>query len=480
MKGWTRFRWGLVGLTLLAAALRLAGLGSKSFWFDECFTYTVTMAPLRNSLEALLVAGIYSPLYFLTLRPLAALAGASEYALRWPSAAFSLLCVPLIARLGQRLAGRSVGAMAALLLTVCPFHVWYAQDARMYAPLAFFSLLAMDRFLGLLRGRRCWTAFIVSSGLAYALHYAAFALVYVQLLHLLPRLRQGRLLRRWFLAQALALLPLTPWLALYLLRGIRPAGLGWIPRPGPLAPLLTLWNWTAADVETVTPLVVLAMAATAALLLRGLSGLKGEQRLLLWWLALPLGALYLLSLRRSYYVDRYLTASLPAYLLLLALGANRWRRWLWRVLTFGAVLVTMAWGTLRVHSDPVFAKEGWREAVALVEGQWQAADAVVVADEETVLGTSVYRRQPWTYVVLSRGDAAALLEETAARHGRLWLVWRSTQESNHRLSKSAPPNPWDQAPPPLREWLAAHREQVAVDVRLPGMAILRLDQPAEP
>ncbi len=469
------FRWGLVGITLLGAGLRLAGLGSKSFWFDECFTYTVTLAPLPHSLEALLVAGIYSPLYFVMLRPVVALAGASEYALRWPSVAFSLLSVPLIGQMGRRLAGEFVGAMAALLLALCPFHIWYAQDARMYAPMAFFGLLAMDRFLLLLRGRRCWPAFVVSSSLAYAMHYATFSLLYVQALYLLPCLRQRRLVRRWSLAQGLALLPLAPWLALYAVRGIRPAGLSWIPRPSPLAPLLTLWNWTTADVETVTPLTVLLMAATALLLLRGVFPWGGERRLLVWWLTLPMAFLFLLSLRRSYYVDRYLTASLPAYLLLLAMGVSGWRTPLWRAVAALTVLAAMAWGTARLYSDPLFAKEAWREAVALVEASWQEGDGVAVPDEETVIGTSVYRRREWPYVVLSAGDAAAELTEAAAQHSRLWLVWRSSQESNHRLSKSAPVDILSEAGPEVGAWLRAHAAQVVSEARLPGMAVICID-----
>ena len=338
---WPLFRWWVVGITLLAAALRLSHLGDKSFWFDECFTYTVTLVPLKNSLSALLVAGIYSPLYFLLLRPLTGLAGTSEYAFRFLSAAFGVLTVPVIYRLGLRLAGRTAGVVAAFLLAVCPFHVWYSQDARMYAPMLFFSLVAMDRFLLLLRGRRRWVSFAVCSALAYPMHYIAFSLLYVQLAHLLPCLRRTRLIRRWFLAQVAAGIPLVPWLALYLAHGIRPAGLSWIPRPGLLAPLYTLWNFTTADTETFTPLVAALAVGTGMVFLRGLLPWDKGRRLLVWWLALPIGFLFLLSLRRSYYVDRYLMASLPAYLLLLA-GVSRpggrwcagcwqrrlcWRRW---------------------------------------------------------------------------------------------------------------------------------------------------------
>jgi len=464
----------MVGITLLGSALRFAYLGSKSFWFDECFTYTVTLAPLRDSLSALLVAGIYSPLYFLMLRPVVALAGASEYALRFPSAAFGLLAVPAIYRLGRHLAGASGGVTAALLMAVCPFHIWYSQDARMYAPMVFFGILAMERFVLLLRGQRGWITFAVVSGLAYMLHYAAFSLLYVQLLHLLPQLKRRQLIRRWCLAQGAAIAPLLPWFVLYPMRGIRPAGLGWIPRPSVLAPLATLWNFTTADTETITPAVIALMLGTALTITRGLLPWNRERRLLVEWLALPVAFLFALSLQRPYYVDRYLMASLPAYLLLLASGIAFHGRRLGRILSMTVVLAAMAWGTLRLYTDPAFAKEDWRGATAVVEAGLDEGDVVLLEDQETLIGTSVYRTRQWPYVVLDPSGIDAALE--AAEHPRrVWLVWRSPRESNHRLSKSEPFDGFAEATPPVREWLDAHRMQVALDARLAGLCVIRVD-----
>jgi mannosyltransferase len=468
--------WWVVGLTLLAAALRLIGLGCRSFWFDECFTYTVTLAPLKDGLDALLVAGIYSPAYFVLLRPVTALAGISEYVFRFPSAVFGVLAVPAIYHLGRLVAGRTVGVVAALLLTVCPFHIWYSQDARMYAPMAFFGLAAMDRFVLLLRGRRGWSLFALCSGLAYLMHYATFSLIYVQLVYLLPRLRRARLVRRWFLAQLAALIPLAPWLALlYLVRGIRLAGLSWIPRPSPLAPLYTLWNFTTADVETLTPLVAVLAAGTATVFLRALFHRDEARGLLVWWLALPVGFLFLLSLRRPYYVDRYLMASLPAYLLLLALYVTAWRRPAWRVLAAATVLVAMLWGTVRLYADPYFAKEDWRAAVVAVEAGLQQGDMVVMQDHETLIGTSVYQTKDWSYVVLQPGEEYVMLEEAIARYRRVWLVWRSPRESNHRLSKSETFDVFTEATPSVRAWLSAQRGAVGLDLRLPGLSVVRVD-----
>jgi mannosyltransferase len=472
---WPSSRWQVIGITLLATALRLCQLGAKSFWFDECFTRLATLAPLGDSLAALLVAGIYSPLYFLLLRPATALAGVSEYAFRFLSAACGVLAIPAIYQLGRKLIGETGGVAAALLLAACPFHIWYSQDARMYAPMALFSVLAMDRFVLLQRNPRRWIFFSVGSGLAYLMHYASFSLLYVQLIHLLPRLRETRLVRRWLLAQVVAFIPLMPWLAWYVASGARPTGLGWIPSPGLLAPLQTLWNFVTADTETITLPVVVLMVGIALVFLRGFFPWNEDRRLLAWWLALPIGSLFLLSLCRPYYVDRYLMASLPAYLLLLSSGIMAWRRVTWRIAALAVTLIAMLWGTSRLYADPLFAKEEWRGATAAIEAGLAQDDVVLAQDQETLIGTSVYRTREWPRVVLSE-ESSWTIEAMTARYKRVWLVWRSPREYNHRLSKSDPFDVFAEASPPVRAWLAAHQDQVALDLRLPGLSVVRVDR----
>lgn len=468
-------RWAMLGITLLAAALRLYQLGAKSFWFDECFTFMAVQAPVKASLAALSLAGIYTPFYFFLLRPVVILAGNSEYAVRFLSAAFGIATVPVIYHVGRRFGGKTAGVVAALLLAVNPFHIWYSQDARMYTQMVMFSLLAIDCFVALMRGRQLWILFAVLSSLAYLSHYAAISLLYIQLIYLLPRLRERGWIRRWFLSQVAALAPLTPWLVfVYQAQGLRPAGLGWIPFPGLLAPLGTLWNFTVADVETMTPFVWVLALGTALVYLRGLFPWDQKRKLLVWWLALPVGVLFLLSLRRPYYVDRYLIASLPAYLLLLALGIAAQRQLIWRVLFALIVLVAMIWGAARLYTDPLFAKEEWRGAAAAVEGGLEAGDVVVMQDAETLIGTSVYRTRAWPSVILEPGQETSLLDEALGQHRRVWLIWRSPFESNHRLSKSVAFNVLQVAAPPVRDWLSVH--QVALNLSLPGLSVVRVER----
>jgi hypothetical protein len=259
-------------------------------------------------------------------------------------------------------------------------------------------------------------------------------------------------------------------------RGVWPAGLGWIPRPGPLAPLYTLWNFTTIDVETLTPAVARLAAGTALVFLAGLLPWSEERRRLVWWLALPIGFVFLLSLRHPYYADRYLLTTLPAYLLLLALGITARRATIWRLLTASVVLAAMGWGTLRLHTDPHFGKEDWRGVTAAIETELASTDIVVMEGTAGILGTWAYRTREWPYVVLWPGEESKTLEEAAAQHRRVWLIWWSSHVSNHRVYTAPPFDVFAEAQPIVREWLAAHRQQVAFDLRLPGLSVVRVDQ----
>ena len=142
-----------------------------------------------------------------------------------------------------------------------------------------------------------------------------------------------------------------------------------------------------------------------------------------------------------------------------------------------AVVGVMVWGTVRiVGNDPYFAKEDWRGVVQTIDAELQSGDVVLLQDYETLIGTAAYRMQEWRSVVLEPERVSATLDETAARHRRVWLVWRSPRESGHRLCKSEPFDIFNEATLPVRSWLAVHRDQVALDLRLPGIGVVRIDR----
>ena len=72
-----------------------------------------------------------------------AIAGRSEFALRYLSVIFSMLTVALLGRFGRELGGRRVAWVAGGLAALSPLYVIYAQEVRMYAVVTFFALASV-------------------------------------------------------------------------------------------------------------------------------------------------------------------------------------------------------------------------------------------------------------------------------------------------------------------------------------------------
>ena len=245
---WWRERADMLGVMLLAFAVRLTDLSGQSLWVDEGITFARATLPWESVVSNLLLVGDQTPSYYWLLRHWLALAGMSEFALRFPSACAATLTVPVAYIVGKRAHSRHTGLMAAALLALNPFHVWYAQEARMYTLGMLASAVVLIIFVQVMRqpGWQGWTGLAWASGAAYMVHYFTLTLAAAQFAVFLHGLRRFYpQLRRWVGAQMLAALPITVWAMIAMVsRGTTRLPGGWIPRPGLLAPLYTLCNFS--------------------------------------------------------------------------------------------------------------------------------------------------------------------------------------------------------------------------------------------
>lgn len=136
--------------TLLAMGLRLYQLEKGSFWLDELFTITGS-AQLEDmhyskalgyvpTVLGLRAAGIHPgdiPPEPATWQSM----GITERIARWPTAILGILSIPIIGLACVRLIGTRAAIIAALLLAVAPWHIYWSQAARFYIPqFLFYSL----------------------------------------------------------------------------------------------------------------------------------------------------------------------------------------------------------------------------------------------------------------------------------------------------------------------------------------------------
>ena len=130
-------------LGLITAALGLYGIGDKSLWLDEAYSYASVINSPRIFLSLLLSRDLDSSAYFLALKPWL-LFGSSEASLRSLSVVFGVIAVLATYAIGRRY---GYGFAAGLLLAVSPFFVAYMQEVRTYAMFVAWSALSTLAFL---------------------------------------------------------------------------------------------------------------------------------------------------------------------------------------------------------------------------------------------------------------------------------------------------------------------------------------------
>jgi len=186
----SRAFWIVVGLTALAAGLRLATLGVQSYHHDEIVTASRV---LRGSFgHAMNVVGFSEsapPLYYVLAWLWVQMVGTGEFGLRSLSALAGIATVPVAYLIGVELRDRRAGILAAALVAVNPMLLWYSQEARSYSLLVLFSAIGVLYFLRALdSGRRAevlWWG--VASALALATHYFAIFPIILEAVWLLWR-----------------------------------------------------------------------------------------------------------------------------------------------------------------------------------------------------------------------------------------------------------------------------------------------------
>lgn len=442
--------WNLVGcagLVLVAFGLRTWRLDAQPLHGDEAFSVLFSSMNLSKMLNSMLTTEPNPPLYWLALRAWMALAGQSEFSVRFLSVLFSTATIPLLVQFGRRLFGRRAGWLAALLGVVNPFYLWYAQETRMYAMVAALALASLVLFLAFIAPSHAAckhvVGLVVATTLALYTHYftALIWLVENILFFLTPRRRKD--LKTWLQAQGAIALLFAPWLA-FVAPSLLQHEKAWLFS-------LNLGEMieraiAAYSLGTAIPAAMLRPLAAGFLLIAilGLAAALGRERrsgiiagLILF---VPVLIVYLISLRRPVFHERYLIVIVPAYLTLLGRGVTallpgppgRSRqaaiggRWVAGGLMLAFIAFGSAQGIYHYQFDPAFAKApDWRGLVRTLRDRVGPSDIVVQNYPDPALPYYMGQDRLITLPVRNPVDRLAEsgnLRAVLAAHDRLWLL----------------------------------------------------------
>jgi hypothetical protein len=445
---------------LVAFGLRLVMLGAGSIWYDESVSLYLAGLDLP-AMVAHTAGDIHPPLYYGLQHFWTLAAGQTEFSAAFFSLLFGLLLVALTQRVASRLAGPWAGWLAAMLVAISPFNLWYSQEIRMYALGGFLALLSTHFMMRLLDGRPAasgptrrgdWIGYVLSAAAGiYSLYYFFFLLAFQNLYAGIQLLRPRPLpasasrpnprpsLLLWLSTQAALLFAYLPWLPVAFRQATQPPVPPWRGFTAPLDALVESWTalslGQSADPASFWPLLLVFLAVYAlgmvALARRTAPAGGAAALLLVGYTLIPLATILEVSAVVPLYHVRYVFTYAAAFYIVLGAGLDRLGRW--RGAALAIVLVAFAAGcalSLRAYfTDPAYAADDHRAAVRFLADRWRPGDAILINAGyvyPAVLyyygGEIAWRGRLHDYAALP-GQAGAVLLQTGSVGGSPQLGW---------------------------------------------------------
>ena len=450
-------------LTLVAFGLRLYRLGRHSLWYDELLQADIAQGPFFE-IGSHLVRHAAMPLDYYLLHGWITW-GHQDAWVRLPALFFGVLAVPLIYALAKRLFNQSVGYVAAALLTFAAFAISFNREARPYALLMTFTLIA---YLALWQayhtGRfRYWAVFIAAMAGAILTHYfALFLLLPIGLFVAIYQLYHLWHVKFW---QFTGLFGLTVVILVVVLlfngrlnhlysvgnrftKEIAQLDAYTLPaseKPnrgsGPPIELTFFRENVLTPLAVVEPGALLLYSAFLLIsivqLLRVTNKTRPAILLLLGWLILPILLIYAFLLHRgTFYAIRYILYTLPAFLILVAYGLDWVARLCSRlmpqtkyfqipvqIILIGVLLsliIPAQWRQLQINYDAE-AREDWRAVGQLLLDNALPDDVVIAVQAEPTINW-YYPPGNTPFGTYSRSEP---IWQAMRQHPRRWFVLSS-------------------------------------------------------
>ena len=365
---------------ILAFILRLVNL-NQSLWLDEAVQAITAQKSLGYIFQEI-KGDFHPPLYHFLMHFWTRIFGFSEVALRLPSIFFGVATVYFLYLIAKLLTkSQKLSLVIALLLATAPFHIYYSQEARMYALVTLLATGSMYFFFKTLKQKKpqiknsTALAYFVFTLLALYADYYAFLVLLVQAIILLLKKKVKLLLI--FCLFFLLYLPWLPMLLTQLKTGFLATQA--LPEWGRLVNLsflkalpLTFVKFSLGRITIFNKTLYTALAGGLALIYGYFLSKALKQKQVFLWLLVPLAISWLISALIPNYQPFRLLLVLPAFYLLLALGIGKTKNFRVQVGAFILVILVNLFGLLTYYFNPYFHREDWRGAVYFLNRQQEA------------------------------------------------------------------------------------------------------------
>lgn len=447
-------------------AVRLWGLDAQPLRGDEGFSMVVWLGAFGEMFGSLATVDPQPPVALLSFFGWVGLVGDSVFAVRYQSVLANTLTIAVVFAIGRDLAGRRVGLIAAGLWALSAYQLWFAQDLRSAALWTMFSAVTV---WFLLRGLKhpdrigLWIGYVLAvvAGL-YTFYLEAFLVIFHNLYVFGTSWREPKTIKRWIMVQVIAGALILPWYA-----QPRLYGSSYAPTAGPVK---LPWAfqafffgdtlpdpWQITPVEYNPPGIAAWIAVGLFIVLISVIAWQQPWKKTLFVAAYPLVPLGLMTLMElltgaGYFRVRYILASAPGWILLIALGVvsldrlTQDRRLPLGSVVLAVVLILNVSGIRAYRFDPAQAKAPDWPALAGPLNEALTADDVLVYNYPDPAFEYYYTGEADSIVLPIAGTPAAeTLDELAASHDLIWYVpfatdaWDQNREVSAWLDANAQP-----------------------------------------
>lgn len=334
--------------------------------------------------------------------------------------------------------GTRVGRLVALLMAANPYLSWYAGEGKMYTLITALALLSTYLLTKACasRRRRFWLGYVVVTSLLFYTHILTPLLLPVQLALVLLRYPRAAVSPEALVSAGVLILPYLPLLVWQWPHVAQPAetGFRFVQIPSMVQRMAEVFSRGIIGWPVSVPLILLvvAMGLGVAAKVRP----RDERAITLSavaWAGLPILELYLVSLRRPLFTERYLIWTLPAWLLLASRGLEGLTRrgragrvialaWTAALVTVGVLGTAFQWGT------PV--RPDFRSAALYVSRHYEADDLIIFQIPYLQATFDYYAPEltyqaaegPYTNWGNPAEETALYLQSVTAGYERVWLV----------------------------------------------------------
>ena len=398
-------------VVIIGALLRFWNLGEWSFWKDEVFM-------VLDAQQFTLVNSPINPIPYLAVKLSIVLAGDSEWGSRLIPCMVGILSIPVIFGLGRTLFNGRVGLLAAALVALSSWHLFWTQNARcsyiwtfLFAALtAWLFYLSLERHSTLLTlGALLTCICLILSHLLAAFMVPALAVYAVLSRRSRFDSRKTRFnLLLFFAPFAIPVLALAhPKIHGYLFSG-------W-----------GLNEWSRSPLYIVLTLVQgVSVPVAVAAFFGGVAALSHRPtRFLVCYAGVPL-LLFLIAAQFQNVAGYYLFWTTPAYFLLAAVACEKLYTKLGSTF-LSALLPCILMMNLAAHVYLYFNLENggrpkWRETFDVIRTHQMPTDKMVISEPE--MGTYYLPELEAIHISEILEDAEAFEKQWVSSEHRLWFV----------------------------------------------------------